>query len=227
MRYPNTIEALVRLDLGTIRKDLQRGGYSFSKLEEILSPGSVCKSSLSWHRKDRYGDPQTVASIAYRIGKDEDGLFLELEYKIHRGDKVSPYSQRYYLVKRESNLKPGTHRYYILDPYSDEKIRLCTKLYCVDGCFYPRSALSGFKIYYRQQREGHTERYVWTFYHRIPETSKMKYRKSHYRGRVTPVWRRYTYLCEEGNRRANEYLFRKLGSRARSQGYTDLLENVG
>ena len=227
MRYPNTIEDLLRLDLSVIRKNLKSGGYSFSKLDEILTPGSTCSSSLSWSKTNYLGETRKVGELRYRIGKDSEGLYLELDYIIQRGNKGTPRTQRYYLVRRESNLKPGTYRYYILDPYSEEQVRLCSKLYCLEGCFYPRSALSPFKIYYKQQREGHTARYVWSFYHRIPEASKMRYRKSHYRGKETPVWRRYTYLYEEGNRRATDYLIRRLGSRAISEGYTDLLYSRG
>ena len=138
------------------------------------------------------------------IYKDSEGLYLLLLYKI--GD--SPISEyRYKLVKKESNLKPGTYRYYILDPYSLKPDTLCTRLYFlpVSGEFVTRSLLKDWGILYAQQKKGKADRYYFG-YKKPPGEDKLKYRKSHYRGKITPFWRRYEELVERDRYREVAYL---------------------
>ncbi len=134
---------------------------------------------------------------------------MSYSWKYNQETEYRKEKYRYYLVAKESNLKPGTYRYYFIDPYTDKEPGLCTKLYLYRGVFYPRSILQSYGVLYKQQREGHTRRYVWTFYSRVPRWEDMRRRKSHYRGKETPVWRRYNYLCEEGDSRLLEYLIKK------------------
>jgi len=219
--YPRkSVEDLLCLDLSAVRKMLKRDGYSFSQFEGRTESGYLGSLDLNWTRSNRYTDKiQRLGNIRLRFGKEINTLFLDLLYTItdpEDGTKT-PVETRYYLEKRESNLKSGSYRYYIRDPYSEEG-RLCTKLYLLDGYFLPRSVLETYRVRYRQQRQGHTERYVWTYYHRVPGSEDIKYRKSHYRGVETPYWRRYNHLCEEGDRRVLAYLIYKNESE-----YADLI----
>ena len=184
-------EDLLRLDLKKVREIVERdSSYTFATLETALSEGKVREMSfvLSWSRKDRDGLSVQIAQIEVFIKADGVGMYLELKYLYNE----SPVTLRYYFTKRESNLLPGTYRYYLLDPYSEAPEGVCSKLYLWRGDFVPRSYLSSLGVDYQQQREGHTQREVWTPYNRLEKTrEKLKYRKTHYRGRETPFWSRY------------------------------------
>ena len=186
MCHPSSIESLLSFGLPDINKILRRSGYSLQKIDSTFVPGNYMIIPLSWKNSSR---------VEVCIGKDSGGLYMETRYVISQGDRGGKrMSLRYDLERRESNLKAGTFRYYIRDPYPQEE-RLCTKLYLLPdtGVFVPRSVLTTYGVLYSQQRKGHTARYYFSP-KKIPET---KYRKSHYRGRITPFWESYRKLCEE------------------------------
>lgn len=208
MEYKPNIDSLLSFRLSVVTKDLKRVGYTLDSLESRLKVGDYAEGKMVWSKGE-----DNVGSISYRVIKEDEGLSLELRYSYSTEGGTGNQIQRYSLVKRESNLIPGKYRYYILNPYTEEE-SLCTTLYLcgVDGVgFYPRSILSERGCLYKQQRESHIGRYVWSLY---GQSNKSKYqhhkhRKSHYRGKPTPFWRRYTYLVEESDRRYWEYLISK------------------
>lgn len=213
MYHYRSMETFLCLSLSGVRKQLQREGYTFSQMEEVASSGGYCTASIKWTERDRYGELTTLGEILFRIAKDPVGLYLELIYSTRQGETETPRRYRYYLDKRESNLIPGTYLYYFVDPYSETG--LCTKLYCLDGIFYPRSYLRHSGILYGQQREGHLQRSVWTYYHKIPERYR-KYGKTHYRGKITPGYERYCRRVEEGEQRVLCYTLAKFPEIAES-----------
>jgi len=189
MCYSKSIDKLLSFGLSNLRKILKDGGLSLGKIDEILKkPGDYVEiPSVSWNYT---GQTTKLAEVSMYLRKDSEGLFLELRYYHSlKGDICS----RFYLVKKESNLKPGTYRYYILDPYQ-ERDSLCSKIYLLPerGVFVTRSVLTEKKALYSIQRKGHTDRSLFGI--KVPET---RYRKSHYRGRVTPFWDRYERLNEK------------------------------
>lgn len=196
MCFHRNIETLPTFGIKVLRKSLREVGYSLGRVEAELRPGERFSRILHYYFVERniYGrEVQTSGEIV--ILRDTQGLLLEF----NRGD----YSYR--LVRRESNLKRGTFRYYILDPYSPGE-SLCEKLYYLPGVceFIPRSILHAHRVRYAQQRKGHSDRYYFSPKH-IPEGKELRYRKSHYRGRETPFWRRYRELTEERDWRITEY----------------------
>ena len=200
MCYPRNIESLPTFGIKTLRKVLQGEGYSLGRVDSVLRPssGDSVKMSQNWTERDSWGQRRPLLSVDMYLRKDERGLYLETL----RGDLR--LGERYYLVKRESNLKPGTYRYYFADPFSPGT--LCEKLYYLPdvGEFLPRSILSSHRVRYSQQRKGHKERYYFSPKH-IPEGKELRYRKTHYRGKSTPFWRRYQELTEERDWRFVEY----------------------
>lgn len=204
---PN-IDSLLSFRLSEVTKDLKRVGYTLSSLESRLKVGDYAESKMIWSKGE-----DKVGSISYKIIKEDEGLSLELRYSYSTEGGTGNQIQTYSLVKRESNLLPGKYRYYILNPYTEEE-SLCTTLYLcgVDGVgFYPRSILSERGCLYRQQRESHIGRYVWSLCSQSNRNKyqHLKHRKTHYRGKPTPFWRRYTYLVEESDRRLMSYLISK------------------
>lgn len=204
---PN-IDSLLSFRLSEVTKDLKRVGYTLSSLESRLKVGDYAESKMIWSKGE-----DKVGSISYKIIKEDEGLSLELRYSYSTEGGTGNQIQTYSLVKRESNLLPGKYRYYILNPYTEEE-SLCTTLYLcgVDGVgFYPRSILSERGWIYRQQRESHIGRYVWSLCSQSNRNKyqHLKHRKTHYRGKPTPFWRRYTYLVEESDRRLMSYLISK------------------
>lgn len=206
-RSMESVEDLLSLSIKDLRRGVEKQGYRLSQIISGYQSGRVREYSgtMSWTRTTggRYNrHTEKAGEIGYSIGKDSEGVYIQLNYncKLPGESEFHPVQTRYYLVARESNLKPGTCRYYFLDPYSEEDSGLCSKLYLYSGVFYPRSILRSYGVLYKQQREGHTQRYVWTFSHRVPDTWR-KYGKTHYRGKITPGYERYCYLVEESDRR--------------------------
>ena len=202
------IEDLMVFSVSDIQRELGRIGHSLSSLESLLSRGGVASGQMEWNRGD-----QKVGSMGYNLSVDDTGLYVELVYRYNGESMETDYKQRYYLQKRESNLIKGSSRYLFLDPYG-EGDSLCSKLYFISiGTlvgFYPRSVLSSYGVCYRQQRESHIGRYVWSMnekYHRNKYKS-LKHRKTHYRGKITPFWSRYQYIQEETNKRVIWYLIK-------------------
>lgn len=176
-RNPQSLETLCSFGIAILQSSLQRDGSSLGRIDRELSPGGTW-GTLSYSFKGmRGGNPGKI-----EIRKDDTGLLLEFD-----GGKY-----RYYLERRESNLKPGTYRYYIIDPYSLEEA-LCEKLYYLPGVdmFLPYSVLRSHRVLYQQQRKGHRDRYYTP-----KDLPKTRYRKTHYRGRITPFWARYQALQE-------------------------------
>ena len=198
MCYPRNIESLPTFGIKTLRTQLQREGYSLGKIDSLLSSGGFVQISQNWTQTDSWGERKVLLSVEIYLRKDENGLYLET----HRGDLR--LGERYYLEKRESNLKPGTFRYYFADPFTPGT--LCEKLYYLPdvGEFLPRSILSSHRVRYSQQRKGHSDRYFFSPKH-IPEGKELRYRKSHYRGKITPFWDRYQRLSEERDWKITEY----------------------
>lgn len=204
-----SIDTLPKISIKYLRESLATNGHTLADLETLLqSPGSYVE--WVWECRNTYKYSGEVirtnrAKIEIHRDPERNSLFVEFVYYVQRGDKTGEEQRpRYYLRRVESNLIPGSYRYYFVDPYSD---RLCSKLYLFEGRIFPRSVIVDYGLLYKQQREGHKQRYVWTFYHRCPESRDLKYRKSHYRGNITPFWSRYLYLCNEGERRVlGEYL---------------------
>lgn len=209
-----TYEDCLQISIKDLGRSCRKGGKSLGEVVSLYKSGKMKEVSgeMTWTKTDRWtGEERKIAEIKYFIKSDSDGVYLEFFYswKYNQETEYRTERYRYYLIAKESNLKPGTYRYYFLDPYSEKNPGLCSKLYLYRGIFYPRSYLQSFGVLYRQQREGHMQRYVWTFYRRVPRWEDMRRKKSHYRGKETPIWRRYNYLCEEGDSRLLEYLIKK------------------
>lgn len=202
------IDSLLSFRLSDLTKDLKNIGHSLDSLETLLKSGDYVKGRRNWIRGE-----DKVGSISYRIIREEVGLSLELSYSFSVGDMTGDNTQRYELTRRESNLIPGKYRYYIQNPYTKED-SLCSILYlCRCGTnigFYPRSILNERGYLYKQQREGHKGRYVWSMCERANRRkyTDLRHRKSHYRGKPTPFWTRYLYVVEESERRLLEELIK-------------------
>lgn len=202
------IEDLMVFSVSDIKRELGRVGYSLSSLESALSRGGVAKGQMGWSKGD-----QKIGSIGYSISVDELGLYVDLVYQYHKGEEKKDHTQRYYFQKRKSNLIKGSSRYLFLDPYAEGE-SLCSKLYFISmGTlvgFYPRSVLSSYGITYRQQRESHIGRYVWSMNEKSHRSkyNNLKNRKSHYRGKITPFWSRYQYITEESDKRFMWYFIK-------------------
>jgi len=201
------VEDLLRLSIKDIRIQAENSGICLGKLINGYETGKISSVSgtMSWTRTTGgYLNRHTekAGEIGFSMGKDSEGVYIRLNYncKLPTEKEYKPVELRYYLIAKESNLKPGSYRYYFLDPYSYRDPGLCTKLYLYNGEFYPRSILRSYGVLYRQQREGHTQRYVWTFSHRVPDNWR-KYGKTHYRGKITPGYERFCYLWDESERR--------------------------
>lgn len=195
------IEDLMSFSVSFIQKELGRVGYTLSSLDSALSRGGVAKGQVEWNTGEK-----KIGSMGYSISRDNVGLYVELRYTYSGGDCDKDCKQRYYFQKRESNLVKGSYRYLFLDPYG-KRDSVCSKLYfvCIGRMvgFFPRSVLSSYGICYRQQRESHKGRYVWSMYHRAngEKYGRVKNRKRHYRGKETPFWKRYSYIQDESERR--------------------------
>lgn len=205
IRSLESVEDLLKVSIKDIRLYLEMYGYD---LQEIISGYGSGKTrevsgTLVWTRTYRIGKCKKIAvktgDLAFSLGKDSEGVYINLRLN-GKDSEQQPMESRYYLISKESNLKPGTYLYYFLDPYSDEDPGLCRKLYFFRGHFYPRSLLRSFGVLYRQQREGHTQRYVYTFMDRVPDEWR-KFGKTHYRGKITPGYERYLHLVKESDRR--------------------------
>lgn len=196
---PPSIDRLLSFGVKDISKALRPRGETLLSLEDHFSryPGGGLTLRVDWKRRNPFSLETVSNSIQAEIKKLPEAFYLILRYTF-RGKEKEIY---YPLVKRESNLKPGTYRYYIKDHYTPG--RLCSKLYLnpETGDFVSRSVLRSFGLLYSIQRKGHKERY---FYNprRIPDT---RYRKSHYRGRITPFWDMYERLQEREEERFIEF----------------------
>ena len=209
MCYTLSLESLPHFGISDVNRLLQTGGYSLSKLDS-LPPESwkyayipLCFTySDSWTGERRKGK-----EVSLYLKRDGDGLYLEIRYSVRLKDRERNRTLRYYLVRRESNLIPGTFRYYFLDPYTEED-KLCEKLYYYPetGDFYPRSCLSTYGVLYSQQRRGHLDRYYLGLTPKLLRGESTRYRKKHYRGKVTPFWRRYQELKEREEERFIEFV---------------------
>lgn len=201
MCYPRNMESLPTFGIKTLRTQLRGEGLSLGDLE-TSPPGSwdCIKMSLIWRRRDYHNGEAVFFSVEICLRRDQRGLYLD----IYRGDLH--LGESYRLVRRESNLKPGTFRYYFVDPFTWGRVSLCEKLYLLPdvGEFVPRSVLSSHRVRYSQQRKGHSDRYYSVSRH-IPEGKELKYRKTHYRGKETPFWRRLRELQEERDYKITEY----------------------
>ena len=196
---PPSTDRLLSFGIKDINKALRLKGYSLSTLDSTFIPdsGSNATLPLKWERTNPWTGETTSSSVLVRIEKYPEAFYLIVRYKCNGKDKDLYYP----LVKRESNLKRGTYRYYLKDPYTPG--RLCSKLYLhpETGDFVSRSVLRSYGVLYSIQRKGHKERY---FYNprSIPET---RYRKSHYRGRITPFWDMYERLQAREEERFVEF----------------------
>ena len=196
---PPSVDKLLSFGIKDISRILRGGGHPLPYLDSVLKPETGDKASfvLQWTRTNSFTCETSTKSIGVTLQKLPEGFFLILRYVVDGRSKELYYP----LVRRESNLKPGTYRYYIQDNSSPG--RLCLKLYLhpETGDFVPRSVLRSFGVLYSIQRKGHKERY---FYNprRIPET---RYRKSHYRGRITPFWDMYQRLQDREEERFIEF----------------------
>jgi len=202
------IDSLLSFRLSDLTKDLKNIGHSLDSLETLLKTGDYVKGRRNWIKGE-----DNVGSISYRIIREDVGLSLELRYSYSIEEGTGNQRQRYSLVKRESNLIPGKYRYYIQNPYTKED-SLCSILYlcrCAGSVgFYPRSILNEKGYLYKQQRESHKGRYVWSMCERAnrKKYTDLRHRKSHYRGKPTPFWSRYLYVVEESERRLLEELIK-------------------
>ena len=197
---PLSIDKLLSFGVKDINKNLRKDKWSLSSLDAVLQPdsGSNATLSLKWERTNPWTLETKKSTIQVVIQKYPEAFYLILRYNCNGKDKEIFYP----LVKRESNLKRGTYRYYLKDIYHPE--RLCTKLYLnpETGDFVPRSVLRESGILYSIQRKGHRERYYFNP-RRTPDT---KYRKSHYRGKITPFWERLERFSEREDERYTEFL---------------------
>lgn len=190
-----SIDSLLRLDLPTIRRAAEAKGYTLSSLEDTLSFVDVIGGEMYWTRGEG-ANLRKLGELSWSCRKEEGRLFLYLDYILRQKDTTSKEEKRVELVRRPSNLKPGTSRYY----FADQNGNLFTKLYLLDGTFYTRTELSALGLLYSVQKMGHTERYVWNFSRRVPNTWR-RCGKTHYRGKITPGYERYCRLVKEADRR--------------------------
>ena len=214
MCYYASLDSLPSFGIQEINHSLRSVGCPLSKIDS-LPPGSWEKISFSplyfFYRDSWTGERREGRKILLNLRRDTEGLYLEIRYSLSTKESPGDMYIRYNLVKRESNLIPGTYRYYFSDPYAKEGDSLCSKLYFYPetGEFVPRSVLSSFGVLYSQQRKGHTQRYYFGISSRIPSGDKLRYRKTHYRGKITPFQERYNRLQEEEDLRLVEYLVGK------------------
>ena len=192
MCYSRSVGSLCPFSISILRKSLQKEGDSLGKIDRTLSPGEKWGKVLNYSFEEKRSGHSVTTTGKVEIYKDPRGLLLDFNGGMYR----------YRLEKRESNLKPGTYRYYFLDPYSPTP-SLCEKLYYLPGVceFVPRSVLWSYGVLYTQQRKGKKARYFDP--RKLPET---RYRKTHYRGRVTPFWDKYQRLQEEEETRYIEFV---------------------
>lgn len=213
MGYHKSREELLSFGLSDITRELRRRRLTLHKIDSVFIPGGGSRVEWSpvWTitTGGLYKRTESRHSVNIRIKKDTSGLYMELEYQVQRdGGPERLHSARYDLVPRGSNLKPGTSRYYIRDPYSLDGGGLCTRLYLLPelGEFVPRSILDSWGVRYANQRRGHKDRYLHP--RKVPSP---KYRKSHYRGTITPFWKSYQDKQEEEDYRLfQDYLSRGL-----------------
>lgn len=184
-------------------KDIQRilrgNGLSLGDLDSVLDPdkpGRYARFSFIRKTENPWTGEESKMEVAVLIRKDQEGMFVELRYKY----RSVPWVLRYNLAKKETNLKNGDYRYYLV-PWSGSPL-LCSKIYLSPdtGEFVPRYVLKGMGVLYADQRKSRKERYYLSS--KVPGT---RYRKSHYRGRITPFWRRYEYLRDREDERFIEY----------------------
>lgn len=190
-----TFEGLLNFPIGRISRFAKEKGYSLYDLETHYFD----MLGASWIWTSKYG--KTLLTAKMNIRKDGDGLYLEILCDWEGKETRTIF----YLRRRESNVKKGTYRYYFLDPFSEKDPGYCSKLYFVDGYFYSRSYLQRDGVLYDLQRRGHTDRYVFGIWEKIPSPEKMKYRKTHYRGKQTPIWRKYDTIVHKGRQRLFSY----------------------
>lgn len=194
MCYYWSIEDLPTLGIKSLRETLRKGGYTLGGVESALRPdsGDRVEFSLSWSKTHRLsGNTTSLGTAKIVLRRDSEGLVMD----IYRGENT--WSTPYRLVRRESNLLPGSYRYYISDPFSQGD-SVCEKLYYlpVIGEFVPRSVLNSHRVRYSFQRKGHRDRLL-SSPKGVPEERDLRYRKTHYRGKETPFWRRYRELSED------------------------------
>ena len=212
MCHASSRESLLSFGISEITRGLRRKGYTWHKIDLLFKPDAKLNYvEIPWEWTTTSGGylnrTEKKSYVKVYIRKDFSGLYLEIKYTLTRqlqsGEVRNNISTRYDLVRRESNLKPGTYRYYIKDPYSPKVEGLCTRLYLLPDLweFVPPSVLKSYGVLYRQQRKGHADRY----YHPSWREMKPKYRKSHYRGQITPFWERYKYTQEEKEDRLLEF----------------------
>lgn len=213
MCYCASLDSLPSFGVKDINKSLRSVGISLSKIDS-LPPGSwdsIKFAPICFYYRDSWtGERREGRRIYLKLRKDPEGLYLEISYTIYLRDRPEEKNIRYYLVKRESNLIPDTYRYYFSSQLQEESL-FCSKLYFYpeSGEFLPRSVLSASGVLYSQQRKGHTDRYYFGLSSRVPKEEKLRYRKTHYRGKITPFQERYNRLREEEDLRLVEYLVGK------------------
>ncbi len=100
------------------------------------------------------------------------------------------------LTKRESNLGKGEVWYFVCNQTGHP----CRTLYFTGGRFYSRWALP---TRYDYQNMGRTEREQRFAYSDLPSMYRRKY---HYRGKITPIGRRYDLQNEKAERSENAFL---------------------
>lgn len=216
MCYSRSVSELLSFGISEITRGLRRKGYTLHKIDlKFLPDAKLNYIEIPWvwttTSGGYYNRTEKKYSVKAFIRKDFSGLYLEIKYTLTRqlpsGEISNNICTRYDLVRRESNLKPGTYRYYFKDPYStlDPEGGLCTRLYLIPelGEFVPRSVLKSWGVLYSQQRKGHKDRYYYPRGKKWGETST-RYRKTHYRGKETPFWRKYQEIQEERDYRLLE-----------------------
>lgn len=216
-----TFESLPSFSITNLLQILRRGGYNLSSLEKTLSPGKYLQADLTWTRSYFHSKEDVFSGKVYLRRDEVDGLFLDFRYQYGGEERKTLF----YLRSKESNLLPGEVRYYFLDPFAQTEPGLCGKIYFFKGYFYSGDYLRrNYGVLYRQQTRGHTDRYVWSIYERIPEREKMKFKKTHYRGKETPVYRRYNHLVNEGERRVNSHIAQYLWKTYGENYFPDLYD---
>lgn len=214
MKTEGQIEDLITLSLSDVCKALRKKDkrLSLSSIDNYLQdvpdyPGKIFGTiEGSWVQRNRWtGEEIFTLKLSSSIGKDREGLFISLSYSF--GGRQYQ-GEHYYLTRRESNLKPGTYRYYFIDPYWEKEGEICSKLYFLPqiGEFVSRKILRSYGYLYKEQTKGKKDRFLFS-YKKAPEGKELKYRKSHYRGRITPFWRRFEYLCDREEEREKILLF--------------------
>lgn len=226
----DTMENLLSLKTGDLSRYLRRAGLSLWGIDAATreKTGVFCKGVILWTvTRGRSEDNPQRYQVDFSIERDSVGLFVRLScvISLQRTSYRERIENRFYLVRKESNLLPGCYRYYFRDPYSRNRDGICSKLYFFRRGFVTRTALQGYGMRYKLQRDSHISRSVWTPYNRIPDHPP-RYIKKHYRGKETPRFKRYRESLERAEENLALYTFHQMKKDPIFSSFVDEVEKM-